>query len=623
MTTTSPARPDPWAPEVPTVRDERRRRGIHGPAWAALLLGASGTVAWLWRYGPEARRGAVLVGLGALAVEAALRSPPTRWRLVAAATVAALVEVVTVPLVGQTPALLMALSVLVADAAIVDWRPLPSWPARRSSTAGLALPFVVIAQIVWFRSGTLGPTVALLLCGLVVVECYHRFPAALDGADRRFRSALLHIASAAAAGILFVVALPVLYLPGGVGRLLGIGRFGRRRRAAGSTWREVELAPAVASADAGLPFISARRSTRRRRHLTGLVVIAVVVAALAVIPAVVGQTGDGDPVVRPDAAGGRDTDPQTQLDLLEFVPYSERPATAGQPFADELQRDLAAVKLVPSDATGFTTADTATTHVNVAGGERRTATVPCPGCPAMTVWLVGASAVFGVGQRDEETVASELVRLAAEEGIALKVRNLGVVGWTVNQEVTDVIARLDRGETPPDMIVVVDGFNDAVASVAAEYAGSGDDAAPLVLDQENSLAVLRSDSPLGDARIERAARRAATAYRSERGRLLAATGPRGIDVVSFFQPDAFASERQLDFVRPLYDDVPALLERTDLGDVTARTSELLSDESVDLRHVYDGLDEPIYLDMVHTNERGAAILAGDVYASIRERLRGG
>lgn len=611
---------DPW-----TVGDTRRPPAATSAlprAAAACVLGSSGVIARLWTSGVDARRAALVLAVAGVLLEVALRRRRVGawWTATPIVGIVVAGEAVTVPLAGRAPALLLAVSVAVADAALVAWRPTRGWPQRPMESALLAVPILAAAQVVWFRTGSLVWFVGLLASGAGVVELYHRWPSAVVPADRGFRRAVAALADAVGAAALLVVALPFLYLPGAIGRLLGVGQMGRRHRSGRPAWRSTTPSAAEARGDAGVPFVTPDRSAGRRRHLVALgVVVVVAVATVAVVrsdrdtPAPV-AAGAEQRSVQP---GDGTSEAMEQLDLLEFVPYSERAAMQGLDFADALQRDFAAVKLLPDDELGYVTADTATRYVNVAGGERRSVTGLCHDCPRVTAWLVGGSAAFGTGQRDDHTVASELVRLAASDGVDLRIRNLGVVGWSTHQEALDVRRRLAAGEEPPDLVVALDGFNDAMAAVARGLAGRLDDPAPLTLDRIDIVRALESDERMAPERVESVAHRAAEEYRRSGDAVREVLEPSHTRFVRFFQPDAFASQRQLDAVRQLYRTVPGLLDRDEIDAVIDRVIALLGDEVVDVRDAHGAVREPVYFDMVHTNEVGARVLAEAVYPSLR------
>jgi len=602
---------DPWA-----ERDDlRRRSSLPLRAVATVLLASGGAALRLWGHGPGARRAAVVLVL-ATALWQPVRHlvPSLAGRAVVATGLVASAAALTVPTVGRAPVLVVLGSLVVADAALVPWRARTARAVHHTSVAGLAVPLLVAAQVVWYRSGSVAWSAVLLCVAAAVVVARHRYPGPMAAAERGVGRALSAVGGALGALALLVVALPFFYLPAAIGRLLGFRAAGRRRRPAASHWIPATSAHAGGAVGAArLPFIPPDPRTARRRHLGALG--SVVLVGLVVGAVVLATRDRGSPVDDPPGEPGG-APAAAQLDLLESVPYSARPAMAGVDHADELQADLTAAELVPHGATGYVTADTTSRHVNVRDGERRVVASECSGCPAVELWLVGASSVFGVGQRDDHTIGSELVRMGAARGFALRVSNLAAPGWTIHQEANWVRHRLDAAARPPDLVVLVDGFNDVASALGKQFGGDADDG-PLVFDEDDMVEALRSSDVLDAGRFRAAVDRAASSYRLELGRLRAELSGAGIPTRAFFQPDAFASERQLDVVLGMYGGAaPSLIDSGQLGDALDATVERLAGEVVDLRHVFDHLPRPVFLDVVHTNEEGARLVAGAVLDAI-------
>ena len=108
--------------------------------------------------------------------------------------------------------------------------------------------------------------------------------------------------------------------------------------------------------------------------------------------------------------------------------------------------------------------DTDGTCISVHDGERTTY-VP-RGTDLPEIWLLGGSAAFGVGQRDDHTIASELARQSERDGQPVRVRNLAVPGFTAYQEAL-LLEQLLAVRPPPDLVIMYDGMNDVAAQIAA------------------------------------------------------------------------------------------------------------------------------------------------------------
>lgn len=120
--------------------------------------------------------------------------------------------------------------------------------------------------------------------------------------------------------------------------------------------------------------------------------------------------------------------------------------------------------------------------ITVTGWDRRSAT-PGAGGDGPSVWFLGGSLAFGVGQRDEHTIASEVARLAAADGLPVQVRNVGRPGWVHFQEAILYEQLLAEGPAP-ELAVFLDGATDIRAHAAF------DEPVPALLDtQEYAVAL--------------------------------------------------------------------------------------------------------------------------------------
>ena len=121
--------------------------------------------------------------------------------------------------------------------------------------------------------------------------------------------------------------------------------------------------------------------------------------------------------------------------------------------------------------------DVRTRHVNIRDGDRVTWTPPPCSCERLTVWFYGGSAAFGLEQRDEHTIASELARVAADNGITLDVVNRGIPGqlhWRNALRFGWDLAV----EEPPDLVVFDEGAEEVDAATQLVDRGYGDVRAP-------------------------------------------------------------------------------------------------------------------------------------------------
>jgi len=294
---------------------------------------------------------------------------------------------------------------------------------------------------------------------------------------------------------------------------------------------------------------------------------------------------------------------------MEFdTTYSDLPAYEGVPWADDLQRAQQAPSSTPNP------------YVTVIDGVRRTVETTCD-CPSVRIWWVGGSAAWGEGQRDAHTIPSELVRLAALDGIALEIDNIAEPGFVIEQERAKVVDRLASDAPRPDLVVVYDGWNDVLLDVGAAFAGRkpgpGESLSMSDLQAINDQPDRFLASDIGPL----AGRRAAERYREESEGLEASLDAAGIGMVSFFQPDAFSSVQQMAGYEELSGIAPEAFVTSPFAQAIDAAIAQLGDRVVSLRHLFDDDPEPVFLGLIHQNEDGARAVAERIYEDLRPKLR--
>jgi hypothetical protein len=266
------------------------------------------------------------------------------------------------------------------------------------------------------------------------------------------------------------------------------------------------------------------------------------------------------------------------------------------------------------ETTGTASPDFEGQYTNVRGGSRATIESTCT-CPEVDVWLVGGSVAFGLGQRDDRTVASNLVRLAEADGIHLNVTNLAVPGWTTWQEQAGIAARLASVPTPPDLVVSIGGFNTTAAAFSRAVAGEATDD-PLVLEPAELDEFVASGAGLdAGGGLEKIATTAANEHIRWIESMESTVARNGGTVIAFFHPDALATPHQFE---PVAQVVPGLDPAIagDMRQLLERTATLVAPPVTDLRNLYDDVPELVFTDWAHTNERGAVILAEAVWSQM-------
>ena len=336
------------------------------------------------------------------------------------------------------------------------------------------------------------------------------------------------------------------------------------------------------------------------------------------------------------------------------------PALAGLDYVPQLFAEQFAAESGQYDPLlGWRLEDSRGQYLNIADGERLSTATTAPGEPVI-VWFFGGSAMYGFGQRDQHTIPSELVRLAAADGIALEAHNFGTPAY-VNWQGIELFARLLTEREAPDLAVFYDGYNDlsmqfvdgplygpshvlaAVqedrieAAPATEGATSFTDVRAWWADRSGTVNLYRrirdrldGDEPevrLTDAEasavpadVDAEAVEAATADLLGRGREFASAlgEAHGADVQFWFQPTLYSKG-------PVEgeDQLPGrAANRTPAWTPTiAALRAGFPPEVVDLADALDGRPDPLFWDTVHTNETGTRLVAEAAWPELRAALR--
>jgi len=145
---------------------------------------------------------------------------------------------------------------------------------------------------------------------------------------------------------------------------------------------------------------------------------------------------------------------------IPLDPRADSPAMAAYPWADAYFDELNRLRY---DYTPFVFGRLEVNRgrfINTTPDGRRSYVPPIArtGDP-VDIWFLGGSTTFGEGQRDEHTIPSEVARLAADDGLPVRVHNLGQQGLVSWQQL--VIFERELARRPaPDLVVFYDGTND-------------------------------------------------------------------------------------------------------------------------------------------------------------------
>lgn len=277
-------------------------------------------------------------------------------------------------------------------------------------------------------------------------------------------------------------------------------------------------------------------------------------------------------------------------------------------------------------------------YVNVdENGFRRTWQDPrTPSTKPIRIFAFGGSTMWGMGARDEFTIASYLAKGLSEatSDARIEVTNFGELGYVSTQGLLSLEVALQRGNVP-DVVVFYDGVNDAFSSFQNAVAGSPQNELRRRLSFENLRLAALMELADGSAALapllrkvqdgvwlqayERRtpeqrhalARDTLELYRSNL-EIAGALGRRyGFRSLFYWQPNVFSKRRPTDDERGIMEGLDLWREFFQATyEVVRSDGELARDPGFhDLQDVFGDSAQPYYFDCCHTNERANEIVA--------------
>lgn len=265
------------------------------------------------------------------------------------------------------------------------------------------------------------------------------------------------------------------------------------------------------------------------------------------------------------------------------------------------------------------------------------------------VFVMGGSAAWGTGARDEATIPSHLARMLCERGVPATVTNYGESGYTNTQELIQLQLEL-RSRRVPDVVVFYDGVNDVYSSYQNRVPGLPQNVVNRMVAHETSqrspatqrliqLALLTNTGELAKGLASRVLGRRASeasgwtvpagdeAEQLERSTL--DTMLENIRVVraleqaygfrSFFywQPAIYDKRRQSE-------DEQGIPRDSVFGEMYGRVTELVRRQStiVDLSDVFDDEPRSVFVDEFHTSESANELIASLILKDVLHHLEG-
>jgi lysophospholipase L1-like esterase len=359
----------------------------------------------------------------------------------------------------------------------------------------------------------------------------------------------------------------------------------------------------------------------RRAIRTALVVLTVVVLVDLVAGAVLAGTGVLTPEDRGDLAG---------LEAEATAEMAASPVMRDEPWAAGYAEELAAFQEDALDYVPYLVAGSHEFHgryLNTTATERRTYQPATTGRP-LRVAFFGGSVIFGIGQRDDHTVPSEFARVAEAAGVDVEVHNYGFPRWVLWQE-AQYLERMLARDGPYDLVLFLDGFNElfvqgqqpsedpthhgaaALEPYVADY-HEQHETTFTVADGLDELAEAYHRASAAWNLVDRFTDAPDVPTQPQAGGVeerAMAVYARSVQLAADIAEDGGTPVRF--FWQPVRDGWS--------DDVLGR----LPPEVTDLSHVFDGRQDELYFDPVHTDEAGARLLAEAMWDEVADELGSG
>lgn len=486
------------------------------------------------------------------------------------------------------------------------------WTAQRLVTVACVMAVVVVA---------LPGYVDRVMCA---VERHMGFLGVWSAGVGRVLSTLGHGLGRAAGVAVMVPVAAVVMVSWAFQRLVGFDPLGAPASGAGRWVRRAGGDPEPHRMFSGSTSIPATaRGTAIRRTAAGALTAVTVLAVLAVTL----------PTVRHAIESLNDS-------LGRPVPFVERrcvnepdPAMQDDPGWPRTLCDTAEYSVNGrfSAVTTYTMADHESATVNVRGGVRETWRAPECECRRVRMWMFGGSAAFGWWQRDDLTIASQLAKLAWDEGVALDVELRANPGWVLGQEQRLFTQLSVTEERLPDLALFYDGGNELERQRFRNDEGRGADESPTSY-AEDEVDLLLSEGPFpwyagelldggGSNRGSRlpggqVARHAMNRYLRDLELARRSAASVGVEPVFVWQPLLVSAGPQAGNPGALTDEQWRFWE-----EMLDEARPMIPDDVVDLADVLDGFEEPVFKDLFHHNVEGSAVIAAALLDELRPTLR--
>jgi hypothetical protein len=517
---------------------------------------------------------------------------------------------------------------------------------------------LVVVALLWLLGHRL-PALVLLVVLVVSAFAALSIPAVASRLDRATR-AIQRVAGRVLTFVLLTVLQLLLFAPLSLlFRLvrrdpLALGYASDRR----SLWRPIPQRNGrpLYRRQFGYERLSGADHGRRRRPLRTAVGAVAVLVLLDLAVGAILHAGDHVGVARSVA------------EKPSLLPNANVPAGRHEPWAKVLGQELGQVYYGQryDPFLGWVMPDYTGRYVHVTGGLRRSYEGADSQAPdAIQVFFFGGSSMFGVFQRDDDTIPSDFARMAEADGIPVRVWNFGEIAYVNWQEVLQFEQLVASGRRPA-LAVFYDGANELISQFrlgphtepthiqAREFArllplGGVSQAAPAGGGGTPLGALYRAWGNVSATNWLLRRIRGVPTVSSPTSKLVLPpwAGDQSREAVKAGTDAAVVYERGVDIARRLAGSyhvrtaffwqpilyskrsVPGELAAPErLGTVPgawrrayAVAQSRLRPPVIDLANALNPMAAPVMYDFVHTNEQGARVVAQTVYQRLLPTLR--
>jgi lysophospholipase L1-like esterase len=283
------------------------------------------------------------------------------------------------------------------------------------------------------------------------------------------------------------------------------------------------------------------------------------------------------------------------------------------------------------------------------GTWRRTVQAASDGCGNMAVrkvWVFGGSTVYGIGTPDWATIPSYLSReLNTDPSACVEVTNLGAEGYVTNQEVILLSQQLKAGRKP-DVAIFYDGINEALVGgfspgiptahwnfeMIKTRLENGADSKLVLLNNSHLFQLIKlllenygqkGFPSFSDAELTTRAQATLQNYETNLRFVHLLESAYGFKTYFFWQPTLAYGAKPL---APFEQELKEARSKELGGRVhrglkavyqEAETRSAASQSFVFLAHVFDKVQELIYVDEFHLDPRGNQIIAQSIAQALR------